>query len=141
MVLSNPPVLIYQKENLLKLISMVLFGHFQIFFCTRKTKYETHYRQWLAYSLITDRVYCWTRRLYGTPMSQKNILSTIGCNDWYHLSICIKDYEPCKNHLKSEINRATYVSWNRVDLSLIISGNTRVSRNREIVKLLMDIIL
>lgn len=34
-----------------------------------------------------------------------------------------------------------YVNRNRVDLSLIISGNTQESKNQEIVKVLMDIIL
>lgn len=34
-----------------------------------------------------------------------------------------------------------YISQNRIDLSLIRSGNTQVSKNREIVRVLMDIIL
>lgn len=50
-------------------------------------------------------------------------------------------YESCKDYLESEINRAMYVSQNRIDISLIRSGNSQVAKNREIVKILMDIIL
>lgn len=107
----------------------------------KETNNDTHSRQWLAYSLIVDRVYCWTCRLYGTPKAQNNIFSMTGCNDWKHLSTRLKEHESSKVHLESEISRAMYVSQNRIDLSLIRSGNTQVSKNREIVRVLMDIIL
>lgn len=107
----------------------------------KETNNGTHSRHWLAYSLIVDRVYCWTCRLYGTSKAQNNIFSTTGCNDWKHLSTRLKDHESCKVHLESEISRSMYISQNRIDLSLIRSGNTQVSKNREIVRVLMDIIL
>lgn len=39
------------------------------------------------------------------------------------------------------VNNAMYVSQNRIDISLIRFGNSQVAKNREIVKVLMDIIL
>eukprot|EP00102_Acyrthosiphon_pisum_P012922 XP_008182269.1 PREDICTED: zinc finger MYM-type protein 1-like [Acyrthosiphon pisum] len=107
----------------------------------KETNNDTHSRQWLAYSLIVDRVYCWTCRLYGTPKAQNNIFSMTGCNDWKHLSTRLKEHESSKVHLESEISRAMYVGQSRIDLSLIRSGNTQVSKNQEIVRVLMDIIL
>lgn len=114
---------------------------FSEFYYTSKTNNKTHIRQWLAYSIIVDRVYCWTCRLYGTSKSQKNVLATTGCNDWKHLSTRLKEHESCKDHLESEISRPMYVGRNSIDLSLIRSGNTQVSKNRELVKVLMDVIL
>lgn len=89
----------------------------------KETNNDTHSRHWLAYSLIVNRVYCWTCHLYGTSKAQNNIFSTAGCKDWKHLSTRLKDHESYKVHLESEIRRAIYDSQNRIDLSLIRSGN------------------
>jgi len=61
--------------------------------------------------------------------------------DWKHISTRLIDHKSCKDHLESEINRTMYVSQNRIDISLIRSENSQVANNREIVKVLMDIIL
>lgn len=79
---------------------------------TRNSAGQSQVRKWLAYSIIKDRVYCWTCRLYGSPKAQKNVFSSTGsgCGDWKHISTHLKDHKSCKDHLESEINRAMYVS-------------------------------
>lgn len=102
------------------------------------------HRNWLAYSLLTDRIYCWTCRLFGTPGAQKNGLASIGCNAWGHLSGVygrLHKHESCKDHLESELSRAMYMRNNRIDILTVKSSNTRVVTNREVVRVLMDIVL
>lgn len=100
-------------------------------------------RTWLAYSPTTDKIYCWTCMLFGTPVAQKNGLASSGCNSWGHLSGVygrLHKHESCKDHLESELNRAMYIQNNRIDILTVKSSNSRVA-NREVVKVLMDIIL
>ncbi|XP_025198446.1 zinc finger MYM-type protein 1-like [Melanaphis sacchari] len=105
---------------------------------------KTVQRNWLAYSPSTDRIYCWTCRLFGTPGAQKNGLVSSGCNAWGHLSGVygrLHKHESCKDHLESELNRAMYMRNNRIDILTVKSSNSRVAINREVVKILMDIVL
>lgn len=103
---------------------------------------KTVHRNWLAYSPSTDKIYCWTCRLFGTPGAQKNGLVSSGCNAWGHLSGVygrLHKHESCKDHLESELSRAMYMRNNRIDILTVKSSNTRLATNREVVKVLMDI--
>ncbi|KAE9544614.1 hypothetical protein AGLY_000156, partial [Aphis glycines] len=50
-------------------------------------------------------------------------------------------HETCKDHLEDELNRVIYINNNRIDLQLTKSSNTQVAANREVVKVLMDLVV
>lgn len=60
-------------------------------------------RQWLIYSTLKDRVYCFSCKLF--PSHEENIrissLATIGINDWKHLSERLKSHEISGTHITS----------------------------------------
>ncbi|CAI6371917.1 unnamed protein product [Macrosiphum euphorbiae] len=89
-------------------------------------------------------LYCWTCKLFGTPRAQKGLFASSGCNSWGHLSGIhgrLYKHETCKDHLEAELNRVMYINNNRIDLQLTKSSNTQVAANREVVKVLMDIVV
>jgi hypothetical protein len=117
---------------------------FSMVYYTKLVNEKTENRTWLAYSPSTDKVYCWTCKLFGTPRAQKGLFASSGCNSWGHLSGIhgrLYKHETCKDHLEAELNRVMYINNNRIDLKLTKSSNTQVAANREIVKVLMDIVV
>jgi len=117
---------------------------FSMSYYTKLVNGKTENRTWLAYSPSTDKVYCWTCKLFGTPRAQKGLFASSGCNSWGHLSGIhgrLYKHETCKDHLEAELNRVMYINNNRIDLQLTKSSNTQVAANREVVKVLMDIVV
>ncbi|KAF0703510.1 zinc finger MYM-type protein 1-like, partial [Aphis craccivora] len=96
---------------------------FSMSYYTKLVNGKTENRTWLSYSPSTDKVYCWTCKLFGTPRAQKGLFASSGY------------------HLEAELNRVMYINNNRIDLQLTKSSNTQVAANREVVKVLMDIVI
>lgn len=100
---------------------------FSMSYYTKLVNGKTENRTWLAYSPSTDKVYCWTCKLFGTPQAQKGLFASSGCNSWGHLSGIhgrLYKHETCKDHLEAELNRVMYINNNRIDLQLTKSSNT-----------------
>jgi len=98
-------------------------------------------RNWVSYSPSEDKVYCIVCKLFGTTHSKCNQLAKCGSNDWRHIAYKLKVYECSTDHLQSEIRRAMYISNQRVNITTLGLPNSIVAENREIVKLIFDVLI
>ncbi|XP_022169729.1 zinc finger MYM-type protein 1-like [Myzus persicae] len=63
-------------------------------------------RQWLVYSVSSDRVYCFCCKLFPSHATNLRIssLATVGLRDWKHISERLKTHEISQAHIKSAID-------------------------------------
>ena len=74
---------------------------------------ETYDRSWLVYSQSKNAIFCFCCKLFST---QKIFLSTVGYNDWGHVSIYLIEHEKSKHHLeayKDLVNLATRLKFEK----------------------------
>ncbi|XP_022161052.1 zinc finger MYM-type protein 1-like [Myzus persicae] len=98
-------------------------------------------RNWVSYSPSEDKVYCIVCKLFGTTHSKCNQLAKCGSNDWRHIAYKLKVHECSTDHLQSEIRRAMYISNQRVNITTLGLPNSIVAENREIVKIIFDVLI
>lgn len=98
-------------------------------------------RKWLSYSPTEDKVYCIVYKQFGTTDGKSNQLARCGSNDWRHISFKLDNHEASPNHLQSEVRKVMYLSNQRVDLKSLQNSNTKVAENREIVKVILEVLL
>lgn len=60
-------------------------------------------RQWLVYSVSSDRVYCFCCKLFPSHATNLRIssLATVGLRDWKHIFERLKTHEISQAHIKS----------------------------------------
>lgn len=98
-------------------------------------------RKWLSYSPSEDKIYCIVCRLFGTTDAKSHQLAKTGSNDWRHISHKIINHESSPNHLQSEVRKVMYLSNQRVNNTFLQSSNRNVVENREIVKIILEVLL
>uniref|UniRef100_H3B5T8 TTF-type domain-containing protein n=1 Tax=Latimeria chalumnae TaxID=7897 RepID=H3B5T8_LATCH len=57
-------------------------------------------RQWLVYSTLTDKLFCFSCKLFGHGIKQ-TVLTTDGFSDWKNISACLAEHEASKDHLNN----------------------------------------
>lgn len=97
-------------------------------------------RLWLSYSPSTDRIYCISSKLFGLNKA-KNSLMANGSNDWTNLNRNIKNHECSTEHLQAEISRGLYLKNNRIDLEIVEYANRNIAENREVLRIIIEILL
>lgn len=98
-------------------------------------------RQWLAYSQFNDKIYCFSCMLFGLVKAKQNKLVLTGTRDWKHITSRMLNHESSKEHLESEISRCQYSNNNRLDVSFRLTTNNQIAENREIVRVIFEILL
>lgn len=98
-------------------------------------------RKWLSYSPTEDKVFCIICKLFGTLDGKSNQLARCGSNDWRHISYKLDTHEASPNHLQSEVRKVMYLSNQRVDIKFLQDSNSKVVENREIVKIIFEVLL
>ncbi|KAL4126420.1 hypothetical protein QTP88_010642 [Uroleucon formosanum] len=98
-------------------------------------------RQWLAYSPSKDKIYCFSCMLFGLVKTKKNKLVSTGTQDWKHITLRMLNHEMAKEHLESEISRDQYSTNNRLDVRFRLTTNNQIAENREIVRVIFEILL
>jgi hypothetical protein len=98
-------------------------------------------RKWLSYSPTEDKVYCIVCKQFSTTDGKSNQLARNGSNDWRHIFYKLDNHEASPNHLQSEVRKVMYLSNQRVDIKSLQNSNTEVTENREIVKIILEVLL
>lgn len=97
-------------------------------------------RQWLSYSPLNNKIYCFTCMLFGVIKAKKNKLVLEGTQDWKHITSRIMAHESSKEHLESEISKSQYSNNNCLVTKLRMITNSQVAENREIVRVIFEAI-
>lgn len=97
-------------------------------------------RQWLSYSPLNNKIYCFTCMLFGVIKEKKNKLVLEGTQDWKHITSRIMVHESSKEHLESEISQSQYSNNNCLVTKLRMITNSQVAENREIVRVIFEAI-
>lgn len=85
------------------------------------------------------RIVC---KLFGTNKGKKNSLSKEGTNDWQYVSTRLNEHESSIEHLNSVVRHSMFVHNNPVDVNDIkLCSNTKVAENREIMKVIFEIVI
>lgn len=98
-------------------------------------------RNWISYSPSLDKVFCVVCKLFGTTDCKSNLLVLHGFHDWNHIAFKLKTHEISVGHLQAEIRRAMYISNQRINLQSFEGLNSKVCKNREIVKVIMEALI
>lgn len=98
-------------------------------------------RQWLAYSPFNDKIYCFSCMLFGLVKAKQNKLVSTGTRDWKHITSRMLNHESSKERLESEISRGQYSNNNRLDVSFRLTTNNQIAENREIVRVIFEVLL
>lgn len=59
---------------------------------------DKQYRNWLLYSKVSDKAYCFCCKLFGRAQDA-NQLSSIGFNDWANIRMRLSQHETSKCHI------------------------------------------
>ncbi|XP_050064396.1 zinc finger MYM-type protein 1-like isoform X4 [Aphis gossypii] len=97
-------------------------------------------RLWLSYSPSSDKIYCYSCKLFGLAKAKKSIMVN-GSNDWTNLNRNIKNHECSTEHLESEISRGLYQKNYRIDLHIMENANKNIAENREVLRVIIEIII
>lgn len=97
-------------------------------------------RLWHSYSPSSDRIYCYSCKLFGFTKAKKSVMAN-GSNDWTNLNRNIKNPEFSTEHLESEISRGLYQKNYRIDLHIMENANRNVAENREVLRVIIEIII
>jgi Domain of unknown function (DUF4371)/hAT family C-terminal dimerisation region len=98
-------------------------------------------REWLSYSKSTDKVFCISCMLHGTPVAQRRPLCQKGVNDWGHIHTRLLQHEATDEHIHAEIAKGMFLASFRIDRDLLGAANTRVAEHREVVSIIMSVII
>jgi len=98
-------------------------------------------RNWLSYSPSQNKVYCVSCKLFGLPKAKKSVLAQKGTNSWQNLKRNLETREQTIEHLQSEISRGLFSKNNRVDLNLLLSKNRHIAENREVLRVIIEVIV
>lgn len=98
-------------------------------------------RNWLSYSPSQNKVYCVSCKLFGLPKAKKAVLAQKGTNSWQNLKRNLETHEQTIEHLQSEISRGLFSKNNRVDLNLRLSKNRHIAENREVLRVIIEVII
>ncbi|KAE9541314.1 hypothetical protein AGLY_004559 [Aphis glycines] len=97
-------------------------------------------RLWLSYSPSSDKIYCYSCKLFGLAKAKKSIMAN-GSYDWTNLNRNIKNHECSTEHLESEISRGLYQKNYRIDLHIMENANKNIAENREVLRVIIEIII
>ena len=95
-------------------------------------------RNWLSYSPPQDKIYCIICKRFGKENSKSYQLTRFGSNDWTHISLKLKSHELNSAYLESGIQRAMFVSNQRVVSTIFETSNTNFAENKEVVKVIFE---
>ncbi|KAF0717433.1 zinc finger MYM-type protein 1-like, partial [Aphis craccivora] len=101
-------------------------------------------RQWLVYSVSSDRVYCFCCKLFPSHATNLRIssLATVGLRDWKHISERLKMHEISQAHIKSAIDwselRQRLGKLETIDKAHQILIEKEKNHWREVLKRLME---
>ena len=122
-------------------------GHFQLSWCSRQlpSKQKVQ-RDWLIYSLITEKMYCFFCWLFS------NCTDPLYEGNWADPSKGVQDFkkgiEKIRCHESSGIHLTSYACWKcfqsgslRIDQQLMQLANKEIECNRKILERLLDIVL
>jgi len=98
-------------------------------------------RSWLSYSVSLNRVFCITCILFGLPKAHRSSFASEGNQDFRNMKRNIENHETAIEHLQAEISRGLYANNNRIDAQIVHSANRKVCENREILKVIIDVLL
>lgn len=98
-------------------------------------------RSWLSYSISLNRVFCVTCKIFGLPKAHRSSFVSEGNQDFHNMKRNIENHETGMEHLQAEISRGLYTKNNRIDAQIVHSANIKVSENREILKVIIDVLL
>lgn len=98
-------------------------------------------RSWLSYSVSLNRVFCITCKIFGLPKALRSSFASEGNQDFHNIKRNIEKHETAIEHLQAEISRGLYANNNRIDAQIVHSANRKVCENREILKVIIDVLL
>lgn len=98
-------------------------------------------RKWLSYSVVLDKVFCFTCFLFGSAAAKNSFFVKRATQNWANISHLLRVHETSANHLESEISHSLFLASNRnLDSYRDRSANIKVSQNRKVVKVLINIV-
>lgn len=98
-------------------------------------------RSWLSYSPSLNRIFCISCKIFGLPKAKNMIMASSGSNDFKNLKRNIEAHETCMHHLQAEISRTLFASNYRIDVEIVHSANQKIADNREILKVVIDVLV
>ena len=94
-------------------------------------------RQWLSYSMSTDRAFCLPCMLFGGP-SASSTWSRDGWKDWRNGIRTIDQHEHRKEHKASEIARFHWISGRSLSRITMKPNNVVINDNRQVLSCIID---
>lgn len=98
-------------------------------------------RSWLSYLPNLNRIFCITCKIVGLPKAKKSIIASSGSNGFRNVKRNIDAHETCMEHLQAEISRTLFASNYRIDVEMVHSANQKIADNREILKVIIDVLV
>jgi len=98
-------------------------------------------RSWLSYSVSLNRVFCITCKLFGLPKAHRSSFASEGNQNFRNMKRNIENHETAIEHLQAEISPGLYANNNRINAQIVHSANRKVCENREILKVIIDVLL
>jgi hypothetical protein len=62
-------------------------------------------------------------------------------SEWSNIKRNIEKHELLPENLQSEMSKALYINYHKIDLKMVHATNKQVVKKREIVKLVIDVLL
>lgn len=94
-------------------------------------------RNWLTYSISTNRVFCLTCMLFGGHRASQTF-TTQGWNDWTNGSRVLDGHETSKPHKAAEVERLQWLTRRTVGHLVAKHSTDVVQENRNVVSCMID---
>lgn len=94
-------------------------------------------RNWLSYSMTTDKCYCLTCLLFAGPAGS-DVWTTGGWNDWSNGSRVLQQHETSKDHRAADIARMQWSTGSTAEKLASRLSRREVETNRHVVSCIVD---
>lgn len=91
-------------------------------------------RDWLTYSINSDRLFCFYCCLFG-GVGASEVWTITGYNSWSNISRDVKIHAASPEHRASEVARVKWIGkhGNKLHRQMVVNNSTMVAENREVV--------